>query len=358
MQLSQDFLHRSGLTCALLVLGGFGGFIASKLSVPMPWMLGALMASAGLVLVRPPLVLNEYSFPTGLRSGFVGLIGVMIGAQVTPDLVTVLPEMPLTIAALALFVGLCFAGNLVIFERLGGYDRATAFFSGTPGGLLESIVMGEESGADIRILTTQQFLRVIAVIALVPLGLSLWLGHPVGSAAGLSAALPDHPVTVQSLALVIAAALTGFAMAKKLRLPAGQLTGPLLLTAALNLSGIVDIHLPSWMVAAAQLVIGVSLGLRFQGVDGALLRRSLWLCMISVSYMLGLGLCFAFALHQFTQIEFLHLFISFAPGGVAEMSIIALSLAANPALVSLIHVIRILMTVAAMPLIGRWMKLR
>lgn len=358
MLLSPVSLRLFGLTFALLILGGIGGYVASQLALPMPWMLGALVASASLVLIRPPAMLEDYAFPTGLRSGFVALIGVMIGAQVTPDLITVLPEMPLTIAALAMFVGLCFAGNFLIFQRLGGYDRATAFFSGTPGGLLESIVMGEEAGADLRILTTQQFLRVIAVIALVPLGLSVWLGHPVGSAAGLTAALPDQPITAQSLGLVLVTALIGFVLAKRLNLPAGQLTGPLLLTAALNLSGIVDIHLPSWMVAAAQLVIGVSLGLRFKGVDAALLRRSLWLCAVSVGYMLGLGLCFAFALHHLTDLAFLHLFISFAPGGVAEMSIIALSLAANPALVSLIHVIRILMTVAAMPVIGRWMNLR
>ena len=71
--------------------------------------------------------------------------------------------------------------------------------------------------------------------------------------------------------------------------------------------------------------------------------------------MMGLGIGFSVALHAITGIEFLHLMISFAPGGVAEMSIIALSLAANPALVSLHHIIRILLTVVEMGLLTRLM---
>jgi uncharacterized membrane protein AbrB (regulator of aidB expression) len=58
-------------------------------------------------------------------------------------------------------------------------------------------------------------------------------------------------------------------------------------------------------------------------------------------------------LHRVTGLAFLHLLISFAPGGVAEMSIVALSLAASPAVVSLHHILRILMTVIEMPLIAR-----
>ncbi|MBV6637831.1 MAG: AbrB family transcriptional regulator, partial [Mameliella sp.] len=49
---------------------------------------------------------------------------------------------------------------------------------------------------------------------------------------------------------------------------------------------------------------------------------------------------------------------SFSPGGVAEMSIVALSLAANPALVSLHHVARILMTVVELSVAARLFGMR
>jgi len=64
--------------------------------------------------------------------------------------------------------------------------------------------------------------------------------------------------------------------------------------------------------------------------------------------MTALGLAFAAALARLTGAPADALFVSFAPGGVTEMAIVALSLSANPALVTLHHVLRILLTVLAL----------
>ena len=58
------------------------------------------------------------------------------------------------------------------------------FFSAAPGGLMESIAMSEQYGGKIKVVTLQQFLRIIFVIILVPVMISIWFGAPVGSAAG------------------------------------------------------------------------------------------------------------------------------------------------------------------------------
>ena len=127
---------------------------------------------------------EAYVFPQRFRMLFVGVIGVMIGAQLTPDIATLLPRMLVSIPALALFVVVAHGFNYALFRRLGGYDRPTAYYAGSPGGLLEAITFGEEAGADVRLLTLMQFLRIIVVVTLVPIGMSIWEGHPVGSAAG------------------------------------------------------------------------------------------------------------------------------------------------------------------------------
>ncbi|WHZ37537.1 AbrB family transcriptional regulator [Sagittula sp. MA-2] len=345
-------------TAMMLAIGAIGGLLAYWVRWPMPWMFGALLAAGVTVRLVQPVSLSDYDFPMDFRTFFVALIGVMIGTQVTPDLLSLAGELPITLSALVLFVVAAHAGNMAIFHRIGGYDKSTAFFSGTPGGLMESIFMGEAAGADTRILTVQQFLRIILVITLLPVGLSLWIGHPVGSAAGLTIGGDKPPVTPMALVMIAITAVLGLWVGRRIRLPAAQLTGPLLLAAAATVTGVLDLHLPFWLIATAQLVIGVSLGMRFKGVDAGLLRRSLWLAALSVSYMLLLGMTFAIVLERLTGIAFLHLFISFAPGGVAEMSVVALSLAANPALVSLHHVVRILITVVEMPLAAKVMGLR
>ncbi len=341
------------LTMLLLALSGLGGGVAEWIKAPMPWMLGSLAVAGGIAIFWRGERFRGYSFPIRLRSLFVALIGVMIGTQVTPELLGKVPELPWTLAALVLFVAASMIGNYLIFHRFGGYDRTTAFYAATPGGLIESIVQGEAAGADLRILTMQQFLRVILVIVSVPLGLSLWFGFPVGSAAGLAGAGASGPVDLPSLILIVAAGLFGMWAARQIRLPAPQITGPMVLTTGLTGFGVIDLQLPIWLIALAQVVIGCSLGLRFAGMDLQLVRRCLGMSAVSVTYMLTLGTGVALALQAFTGVPFLHLFISFAPGGVAEMGVIALSLAASPAFVSLHHIARILMTVIGMAFIGR-----
>ncbi|PTX50195.1 AbrB family transcriptional regulator [Allosediminivita pacifica] len=345
-------------TCVMLSLGATGGGLAVWLGLPMPWMLGSLIASGALVLFVRPRTLETYVFPEQLRVVFVALIGVMIGTQVTPELAGLAGELPVTMVGLAFFVVMAHGGNALIFRRIGGYSRATAFYAATPGGLMESIMLGEGAGADTRILTAQQFLRIILVITFLPLGLSLWVGEPVGSAAGMRAASSQGEASLWNVLLIFAAAGAGLAVAHRIHLPAAQLTGPLLIAATCTVTGVVDLHLPVWLIALAQMVIGVTLGLRFHGTDMALLRRCAWLAVLSVVYMLLLGGSFAVILHMLTGIAFLHLFISFAPGGVAEMSVIALSLAANPALVSFHHIARIIMTTIEVSSAGRLLKMR
>ena len=67
--------------------------------------------------------------------------------------------------------------------------------------------------------------------------------------------------------------------------------------------------------------------------------------ILAGAYMLLLAATFAITLVQFVPANFGAMFISFAAGGLAEMSLIALSLNFNPVVVALHHLLRILLTV-------------
>ena len=337
-------------TLALCLLGGVGGWLASHTPLPLPWLLGSLIACAGLSIGAPNVLPAGYSFPQPVRLAFIATIGLVIGAQVTPDLLRAPATLALSFLAVAVFVALAFAINYLIFRRVGGYDRPTAFYSASPGGLIESITLGEAAGADTRRLVIQQFLRIIAVIALVPLGLSLWEGHPVGSAAGMGLSDPGMSVNWPLLAAALAG---GIALGKLLRFPAWQLTGALLVSALLSLWGN-PLAVPGWLISLAQMVVGTSLGMRFAGLSRSMLLRGLWLSGLTVSAMLLIGAGLALVLVPLTGQDFQVLLITFAPGGVNEMALVALSLEANPAFVTLHHVFRITVTVLSLGLMKRW----
>lgn len=334
------------LTAGLLAIGAAAGGVFLLIGTPLPFMLGSLFSSAlcvGFAQTRFP---EGYAFPMTFRMVFVGVIGVMIGASLKPEVVALVPMMLVSIPAVLVFVLAAHALNYLVLRKVGGYDRSTAYYAGSPGGLYESILFGEAAGADIRILTLMQFLRIITVVALVPVGMSIWEGHPVGSAAGLSFGAGETALYWVPAVLVLS--LVGVWIGKRLKLPAGQLIGPLLLVGALSVTGVVDIAAPGWVVAVAQVVLGTSLGVRFTGITLRMLLRGMGLSVLSLTAMMAVGVVLAFAAHAAGGLPADVLVISFAPGGVVEMSLIALSLAANPAFVTLHHLIRILFTVAEM----------
>ena len=121
--------------------------------------------------------------------------------------------------------------------------------------------------------------------------------------------------------------------------------GPLLLSLALSVGGVVEIAIPPWLGHAAQFTVGTALGAQFSGVSRRLLVRGLGMGLLAGGYMLLLAAAFALILVQFVPADFGAMFISFAAGGLAEMSLIALSLNFNPVVVALHHLVRILLTV-------------
>lgn len=337
----------------VLALGSAGGYIAAWLGSPIPWLMGAMAASAFMVTFANWAFPADYLFPQPLRFFFVGIIGVMIGARIHPEFLGQITALALSFGAVTLFVLIAQVGNYLIFNRLGGYDRATAWFSASPGGLIEALTMGEASGADVKVLTLQQFLRIITVITVLPLALSLYHGHPVGSAAGMSMGAGPGRGGEADIAWSVVLVLAGLGLGRLVRLPAWQLTGPLVLTGLATAMGWLALSPPIWLSQAAQVVIGVSLGTRFFGVNGRLLVKTAGMAVLSGAFMLALGAGLAWAVHALSGRGFEVMFIALAPGGVTEMALVALSLAADPAFVTLHHLYRIMLTVLFLGLARR-----
>jgi uncharacterized protein len=344
----------AGPVALQLALGTFGGTIAIWAGLPMPWLLGALIASATAAIRSGGSGPFGRGFPQGLRRYFVAVVGVMIGQSFSPGLIGTLSSLWISLIGIAVFVVLAQGAGYLMFRRIGGHDPTTALFAAMPGGLIEAITIGERYGADVQVITLQHFARVILVVAVIPLGFQIWTGQSVGSAAGLARAGGDAGLV--DLALTLAFAAAGIWLGNRLRLPAPILIGPLLLSATLHATALTEATTPGWLLGLAQLVIGTGLGASFSGIARAQLWRSFAMAGLSVSVYLVIGLGFAFGLVQLTAIPLPALIISFAPGGVTEMGLVALSLNLSPIIVAAHHVFRIALTVGIMTLAARRLR--
>ena len=120
------------------------------------------------------------------------------------------------------------------------------------------------------------------------------------------------------------------------------------------MTGLSESAPPRELVAAAQVVLGCGIGARFAGVP---VRRVLGLMAATVGstlVMLAATVAFAVTLATHTGIHWSRIVLAYAPGGLAEMSLIALSLGIDVAFIATHHVIRIGLIVFAAPFVFRW----
>lgn len=334
-----------------LIIGLIGGVAAWWLGLPMPFMIGSLLITAILIVGAGGAKTDDIPFPRSVRQSFTAVIGVMIGQNFSPELFGLLDRLWLSLLMVIPFVIVAHAIGFAVYRYLGGYDRLTAIFAAVPGGLIEAITFAEQTGARIGIVTVQHFARVILVITIVPMLFFFWTGEVVGSASGVELAKEGYSYV--DILLTLAVAALGMFLGKRLHLPASILIGPLVLSAILQLTGLMPAHAPSWLLNVAQLVIGVGLGSEFQGISRTQLVKSLGLGLVTMLAYLVLGLGLAALLKPFIPVPFSALFLSYAPGGVTEMSLVALSLGVGPIIVAAHHVFRISVTVVVMTLITK-----
>jgi uncharacterized protein len=131
------------------------------------------------------------------------------------------------------------------------------------------------------------------------------------------------------------------------------ITGPVILSTIVHGAGLTEAQPPDWLISVGQLVIGVGLAMRFRGMSRRLLVQGIGLGAGTVSLMLAIGAALAWGLSLTGEHPFQVLLMCYAPGGVVEMGLIALSLGVSPVMVTLHHIIRIGFTVIAVPLVGR-----
>jgi uncharacterized protein len=339
-------LFRAKATC--LVLGVAGGAVFYFLRLPLPWMLGAMAATtvAAMSGVRVALM------PT-LRMVFISILGIMLGSAFTPEVVQSLGVWLGSFGWLVVYVILATLVIFAFYRRIARYDPVTAYFSAAPGGLSEMILAGGALGGDERRISLAHGARILIAIFALSFGYR-WFGGYVPPVSG--SPVLSTVVEIEDWLVLTGCGVVGYLGARALRIPAYALVGPMLLSAIAHASGLTVSRPPVWLVAVAQVVVGAMVGSRFDGVSPRTVAHALLLASGATIVLLGLAALFGEAVERTLGIPFSAALLAFAPGGLAEMSLIALSLNVDAAYVSSHHIVRIFMIVLAAPLIFRLLR--
>jgi len=336
------------MTAGLLAAAAGVGWGLTILRVPVAWLLGPMAAGilwAALAGARP--------LPKLYAGVGQAVIGVGIGLTVT--LATLKSAVPVALPLLLLVVitGSMSLVNGYLLSRWARVDAATGFFGSLPGAAGSLAAISEGMGLDGVLVAVLQYVRLLLVISLAPLLVSLCCGT-TGAHAALPSATPLPAFGLISAAILLACALAGAALGKVLRLPASAFLGPFLLAIAVSWTIPLPLHVPAPAMSAALLLVGLSIGVRF---DTAQLRRygkavtiQIGLVLAQIGLCLGLGLLF----HHLTGVNILTAMLGATPGGMEVMVLTAARQGGDPGLVLAMQMARWLMVVLA----GPWVALR
>jgi membrane AbrB-like protein len=334
-------IRRLALALAIGAVGGTAFYLGG---LPLPWMLGAMSFATIAALAGAPVAV-----PVTLRSGMVSILGVLLGSQFTSALFANLSQWYVGMAAVAVSTLLMAGLSILYFRAVAGYDRTTAYFAAMPGGLSEMMVLGESQGGDGRTISLTHGVRILLAVFLIAFYFRVFEGYSANPAAASGAS----GMPAWEIAALIACAFSGLVAAQRLRLPAPQLVGPMILSASLHLGGVLEHRPPVELIALAQVILGAAIGARFAGMALGRVWRTILIAGGATVIMVGIAVGMAYGLAPLAGSNGDLLLLALAPGGLAEMSLIALSFGSGAAFVSTHHVVRIVIVVILAPLFYR-----
>lgn len=338
------FITRRRMTTLILALGG--AVLFQFLDLPLPFLFGPMAACLIAALAGMRL---QGMGPVSAAARTV--LGVAVGASITPALIGQLPAMAVSLALIPAYILLIALVGVPFFRRMG-FDPTTSYYAAMPGGLQDMVVFGQEAGGDVRALSLIHATRILILVTLAPIVLTTFYGVALTNPVGL----PVSEIPLQELALMVGAAAIGWKGGERIGLFGAAILGPMLVTAVLSLGGLIHMRPPKEAILVAQLFIGMGIGVHYVGVT---LRDLRDIVAKGVAFVILLAVLAAI----FTELVVLtglskpvEGFLAFAPGGQAEMTVLAIVAGADLGYVVAHHLTRIVLVILGAPIAARLLR--
>ncbi|MDG5470975.1 AbrB family transcriptional regulator [Jeotgalibacillus sp. ET6] len=313
------------------------GFVFYAGGIFLPWLLGPLII---MMILRNSTDWPFY-WPNWLRNTGLLIVGVQMGTSFTSQaLMIMVLHLPLMLVLTLLITGFTAVSALTLSKNTE-YPYQTALLGSFPGGLSQMVLLSEEvKGAQPSAVALMQTIRILLVITVVPFLVTFFFpAAQEQTTASIQPMITSVPfLWLFLLAASVLAVLKGM---QRAHFPIPFMLAPLLSVVAYNVLTSSPFALPETIIAAAQILLGAHLGLQMEGLRGLLSIKPLVIVvginLALILFCIGLS----FALNSVFSFPLIDMFLSAAPGGVAEMAITAYSVGADVSTVTSFHLFRI-----------------
>ena len=321
--------------------------VADYFNLPLAWFLGPMLATSigallGLKIKIPRIIL----------SSILILLGLYIGNYIDKDLFAQIHEWIFTSLIMFIYIILSIFVVSIYLQKFSKYEKKTSIFSAAPGALGPLMILAEDQKTDLSHVATSHLIRLIIIVTVFPFFVNSYYNAEmtefVGEISKNQNIFHLFSLIISSIILII--------IFDKFKIPAALLSGTLVASGILQLTEIASYQVSSDIVDYSLLILGASVGCRFADKTFNEVAKNAFHSFIATFLLVALGIVAALVASFIIDKNFFTLLLSYCPGGIYEVAVIAIFFDLDPEFVSFHHIIRLLMILFIVPIILRFLK--
>jgi len=319
-----------------------GALIADYFNVPLAWFLGPMLITSvvslgGVKTKMPRLVLSTVLI----------FLGLYIGNYVDKSLFSQIHQWAWTSLIMLAYIIISVLLVSKYLQKFSGYGKKTSVFSAAPGALGPLLILAEDEKSDLSQVATAHLIRLIIIITVFPFIVNSF--HDTGSIQIIESINENQ--NISHLLILIVLSIILIILFDKLKIPAALLAGTLVASGFLQITEIASYKLPANIIDYCLLILGASVGCRFADKTFKEIAKNTAHSFVATLLLVLLGLAAAFVAGLVIDKNFFTLLLSYCPGGIYEVAVIAIFFDLDPEFVSFHHIIRLLMILFVVPII-------
>jgi uncharacterized protein len=318
--------------------------LADYFNIPLAWMIGPMIAVSiaalnGFKIFMPKLAL----------SSILIVLGLHIGNYIDQNLLSQMVNWIWTTIIMLAYIVVSILIVSKYLQKFSGYKKKTSIFSAAPGALGPLMILAEYEKSDLSQVATAHLIRLIIIITVFPFIIVNLSPLDTLEIQKFDYMSQNH----WDLFLLIIASIIFIFFFDKAKVPAALLSGTLVASGILQIFDIASYKLPNASINFCLLILGSSVGCRFANKTVKEVAHNSFHGLVATILLVLLGLVAAFIATFFVDNNFLTLILSFCPGGIYEVAVIAIAFDLEPDFVAFHHIIRLLFILFIIPIILR-----
>ncbi|MDA8984354.1 AbrB family transcriptional regulator [Candidatus Pelagibacter sp.] len=340
-QISQIFTIKF---ISVIIISFPSAIVADYFNIPLAWFLGPMIvtsiaALSGLKIMMPKIVL----------SFILIILGLHIGNYIDQNLFNQISNWIWTSLIMLIYIIICILIVAKYLQKFASYGEKASIFSAAPGALGPLMILAENEKTDLSQVATSHLIRLIIIITVIPFIVVNNTGNDILLNNDFNYLAQNH----LNLVLLIAASLFFIFIFDKIRIPAALLSGTLFASGLLQITDIASYKLPDQSINFCLLILGASVGCRFAEKTVKEITNNSLHSVVATTILVLLGLVAAYIATFFVDTNILTLILSFSPGGIYEVAVIAIAFDLDPDFVAFHHIIRLLFILFTVPIFLR-----